>query len=74
MCRGNGAAAMRRDLQNRVERLESNLHSSAVKPWVNVGLVESDESEAEAYQRVTGSPYPSDPSTLPHNVIFRVIV
>jgi hypothetical protein len=42
------------------------------KPWVKV-LVDG-ETEGAAYQRHFGLPFPEDAESLPHNVIFRVIV
>jgi hypothetical protein len=63
---------MLRDLQRRVERMEAAARPVDAKPWVRV--IVDGETEAEAYEKQTGAPYPADPSTLPHNVIFRVIV
>lgn len=63
---------MRPNLKARVERLESESGSVAQKPWIRI--IVDGETEAEAYERVTGSPYSADPDALSHNVIFRVII
>ncbi len=62
-----------RAIAARLDRLEqAHVAPADIRPWVEV-LVDG-ETEADAYKRQFGVPYPADPDDLPHNVIFRVIV
>ncbi len=63
---------MPRNLRARLARLESVAPIEPEKPWVRVFV--DGVTEARAYEKKFGLPYPVDLADLPHNVIFRVIL